>query len=183
MQTGTGLNNSSDNDNAMSSEDTSSAKAGRVSSTNRRRFTRNAIAGSAVILSLGNRSAWGAKVDPANCMSVATLNSFNPNIAEGFASMPPDGKDGHSKALAEDIHRITGDQPPGATAIDYSDRTCPASGYASDSSLPPIACQDPDNQGTMQDKICVAEAPKAKGSVSADSDADRTGLQNNLLFE
>ena len=45
----------------------------------RRRFTRNAVAGSAVILSLGNRAAWGG--NPANgignnCISHNTMVSY-----------------------------------------------------------------------------------------------------------
>ncbi len=46
----------------------------------RRRFARNALAGSAVLLTLGNRSAWGT--DPAVCVSANTYVS----IAAGYVA-------------------------------------------------------------------------------------------------
>ena len=65
--------------------------------TSRRRFTRNAVVGSAVLVSLGNRAAWGQ--DPGEtCMSATILASF---VANGnkFASMHP----GHETGIAEEI--------------------------------------------------------------------------------
>ena len=49
--------------------------------TSRRKFTRNALVGSAVLLTLGNRSAWGADVVKA-CISTNVLVSY----ANGQAS-------------------------------------------------------------------------------------------------
>jgi hypothetical protein len=43
--------------------------------TSRRKFTRNALVGSAVLLTLSNRSAWGAKV--VVCASANLLLSYN----------------------------------------------------------------------------------------------------------
>lgn len=53
-----------------------------VAGSNRRRFTRNAVVGSAVLFSLGNRAAWGA--DPT-CLSATFLASFS-NVA--FSASP-----------------------------------------------------------------------------------------------
>jgi len=80
------------------------ARSGQLQDPKRRSFSRKAIVGSAVLLSLGNRSAWGQ----ANlCMSVATINSFDP-AANMFVSAPsgqlrPD----HNPDLAREIHRIS----------------------------------------------------------------------------
>ena len=84
--------------------------AGPLPDTSRRRFSRSAIAGSAVLLSLGNRAAWGAQV---GCMSVATLNSFNPAPTGGtgtFMSAPGARPDHQNLNLAQKIHDIS--NPP-----------------------------------------------------------------------
>jgi hypothetical protein len=55
----------------------------------RRRFTRNAVVGSAVLFSLGNRAAWGGENHSnETCMSRTILASF---VANGnqFASLSP----------------------------------------------------------------------------------------------
>lgn len=71
----------------------------------RRRFSRGAIAGSAVLLSLGNRAAWGGgTVHVVGCMSLATLNSFNPET--GMFVSAPGGRPYHNEDLAREIHRI-----------------------------------------------------------------------------
>ena len=53
----------------------------------RRRFTRNGFIGSAVILSLGSRAAWGQTAG-AECLSVATWGSYVDGGME-FASLQP----------------------------------------------------------------------------------------------
>jgi len=76
----------------------------------RRRFSRGALAGSAVLLSLGNRAAWGGGGHPIGCMSLTTLNSFNP--ATGMFVSAPSGviRPDHNEDLAAELHRI-GDAP------------------------------------------------------------------------
>ena len=85
----------------------------------RRMFSRGALAGSAVLLSLGNRAAWG---QPIGCMSLTTLNSFDPG-SQMFVSAPsgilrPD----HNEDLAAELHRI-GD-PPLFTGTDGEFSVC-----------------------------------------------------------
>jgi len=75
---------------------------------NRRRFSRTALAGSAVLLSLGNRAAWSGGTQIAGCMSVMTVNSFNPET--GMFISAPAGRPDHNEDLAREIHRI-GDPP------------------------------------------------------------------------
>jgi hypothetical protein len=75
----------------------------------RRRFSRSAIAGGAVLASLGSRAAWGQAGDVVDCMSVMTLNSFHPET--GMFTSSPAGRPDHLKLdLAERIHEI-GDPP------------------------------------------------------------------------
>ena len=50
--------------------------------TSRRKFTRNVLVGSAVLLTLSNRSAWGATI--TTCISTNLLVSY----ANGLASAP-----------------------------------------------------------------------------------------------
>ncbi|MEM9253852.1 MAG: hypothetical protein AAGA91_00310 [Pseudomonadota bacterium] len=73
----------------------------------RRRFSARAVAGGAVLLSLGNRAAWG-QTEVIGCMSVMTLNSFNP--ATGMFISAPAGRPFHNEPLAQAIHDIAG--PP-----------------------------------------------------------------------
>ena len=74
-----------------------------LSNSSRRRFSRTALAGSAVLLSLGNRTAWGQTV--VGCMSVATLNSFDP--ATGMFQSAPGGRLEHNETLATEIHYVS----------------------------------------------------------------------------
>jgi len=57
-----------------------------VSQQARRRFGRNVVAGSAVLLTLSNRSAWG-DVGPADnqCLSASVLLSYSPNAPSTMA--------------------------------------------------------------------------------------------------
>jgi hypothetical protein len=105
-----------------------SAPAGELHDPNRRHFSRQALAGSAVLLSLGNRSAWGQTVD---CMSVTTINSFDPTT--GLFASAPAGKLNHNADLAAEIHRIS-------DAPDY---------LGTDGTL--STCKDPDDV----DGICL----------------------------
>mgnify|MGYP003703312193 CR=1 FL=1 len=89
-----------DNNSDLKTDGSEPAGAGQLPDANRRRFSRNAIMGSAVVLSLGNRAAWGQTI---GCMSVMTLESFNPDT--GFASAHP-GRLGHDEDLARQIHEI-----------------------------------------------------------------------------
>jgi hypothetical protein len=94
-----------------------SAPAGQPMDRHRRNFSRNALAGSAVLLSLGNRSAWGQTID---CMSVTTINSFNP--ATGMFASTPAGRPDHNENLAAEIHRIS--SPPDYLGTDGTFSTC-----------------------------------------------------------
>jgi hypothetical protein len=80
-----------------------SAQSGPLPDPGRRRFSRTALASSAVLLSLGNRSAWGQTV--VGCMSVATLDSFNP--ATGLFTSAPGGRPEHNETLANEIHHVS----------------------------------------------------------------------------
>jgi hypothetical protein len=57
-----------------------------ASSTSRRRFSRNAIVGGAVMLSLGNRAAWATS---SACLSPMLLQSYFNNVG-GFTSVHGD---------------------------------------------------------------------------------------------
>lgn len=67
-----------------------------------------------MLLSLGNRSAWGMTgTQVAGCMSLTTLNSFNPETGM-FVSTPGAGlRPDHNEELAAEIHRIA--DPPDFT--------------------------------------------------------------------
>lgn len=67
-----------------------------------------------MLLSLGNRAAWGGGTSQiAGCMSVMTVNSFNPET--GMFVSAPSGRPEHNEDLAAEIHRI-------ADAPDYLGR-------------------------------------------------------------
>lgn len=72
----------------------------------RRHFSKAALAGGAVMLSLGSRAAWGGGGQVAGCMSVMTLNSFHPET--GMFTSSPAGRPEHNLELARDIHNIGG---------------------------------------------------------------------------
>lgn len=96
-----------DKDNNTESTGGESAPTETLPNSSRRRFSRSAIAGSAVLLSLGNRAAWGAQAK-VGCMSVASLNSFNPD--SGHFISAPAGRAPRNEQLAAKIHSIS--QPP-----------------------------------------------------------------------
>ena len=94
-----------------------SAPSVQLQDPQRRHFSRNALAGSAVLLSLANRSAWGQTVD---CMSLPTINSFNPTT--GMFASAPAGRPDHNENLAAEIHRLS--QPPDYLGTDGNYSTC-----------------------------------------------------------
>jgi hypothetical protein len=106
-----------DKNGAKNTAGSESAQAGQLQDPNRRHFSRTALAGSAVLLSLGNRSAWGQTID---CMSVTTINSFDPTT--GMFASAPAGKPGHNENLAAEIHRIS--SPPDYLGTDGTFSTC-----------------------------------------------------------
>lgn len=106
-----------DNSGDQDSECSASAQVGPLQDPNRRKFSRVAIAGSAVLLSLGNRSAWAQTVD---CMSMTTVNSFDP--ATGMFASAPAGRPDHNENLAAEIHRIS--LPPDYLGTDGTYSTC-----------------------------------------------------------
>jgi hypothetical protein len=106
-----------DKDSKTDTAESQLASAAQVTDPGRRRFSRSAIAGSAVLLSLGNRAAWGQTV---GCMSVATLNSFDPT--NGVFISSPAGKPEHDTDLAKAIHRIS--SPPNYLGTDGTYSSC-----------------------------------------------------------
>lgn len=94
------------------SEGTQAAQAGdskeQLENATRRRFSRNALAGGAVLLSLGNRPAFGGAT--LGCMSVATINSFDP--ATNMFISAPAGRPTRNEDLAAEIHRISNSESP-----------------------------------------------------------------------
>ena len=99
---GVQLDSSTDKASDATAADNTLASAGQVPNPDRRRFSRNALAGSAVLLSLGNRSAWGGQT--IGCMSIATLNSFDPET--GMFISAPAGRPDRDEDLAAEIHRV-----------------------------------------------------------------------------
>jgi len=75
-----------DNEDKISSENISlpaiEENENQLSLKSRRRFTRNALAGGAVLLTLGNRSAWGGGPAVGACVSQNTYVS----IAAGYVA-------------------------------------------------------------------------------------------------
>ncbi|MCP4212961.1 MAG: hypothetical protein GY764_15995 [Halieaceae bacterium] len=110
-------------------------------SRSRRRFSRTALASSAVLLSLGNRTAWGQTV--VGCMSVATLDSFNPST--GMFQSAPGSRPEHNEALAAEIHHVAGSNTNG----DYLAEDV----VGSDGSTVYSTCQDP----ALIDGVCLIE--------------------------
>lgn len=94
-------------DNLTDNSESQKPAGAQLEDPNRRRFSRNALAGGAVLLSLGNRSAFGATL---GCMSVATINSFDPGT-NMFISAPA-GRPTRNEDLAAEIHRISNSQAP-----------------------------------------------------------------------
>lgn len=54
--------------------------------TSRREFTRNVLVGSAVLLTLTNRSAWGLMENPVKCISTNLLMSYRNGQASGLTA-------------------------------------------------------------------------------------------------
>ena len=108
---------SADGDIAAAATGEQDAQPEQLRDPTRRRFSRGALAGGAVVLSLGNRPAWGAVM---GCMSVATLNSFNPTT-QMFISAPG-GRPEHNEDLAAEIHRLS--DPPDFLGTDDTYSTC-----------------------------------------------------------
>jgi len=81
--------------------DTPAGQAG----ASRRKFTRGAVLGGAVVLSLGNRAAWSTEVPV--CLSANTLASAQNYLAAGgvHASMSPS-----TRSQIEAYYRQTPDQ-------------------------------------------------------------------------
>ena len=130
------ITDKNERNNATSDTTTQSAT---LQSPGRRQFSRSALASGAVLLSLGNRSAWGQTVAP--CMSVATLNSFNP-VTGMFASVPG-GRPEHDEALASEIHLIS--EPDDGNYL--------ANGVTGSDGQIYSTCQDP----TDADGVCLVE--------------------------
>ena len=91
-----------DESSATDSAGSQPAGADQLQNPQRRRFSRNTLAGGAVLLTLGNRPAWGQTI---GCMSVPTLNSFDPTT--GMFLSAPAGRPEHDINLATEIHRIS----------------------------------------------------------------------------
>jgi hypothetical protein len=114
---GDGVDSFTDKNGDESAKGSASVHTGQLQDPNRRRFSRSALTGSAVLLSLGNRSAWGQTVD---CMSVTTINSFDPTT--GMFASAPAGRPGHNEDLAAEIHRLS--LPPDYLGTDGTFSTC-----------------------------------------------------------
>ena len=88
--------------------------------SSRRRFTRNAVLGSAVVFTLGNRTAWGGNSGQGNngvCISINTFNSMM-NYENGVrASMSPTTADA-IKAYQEELKR------PNRVAVQADGQSC-----------------------------------------------------------
>jgi len=109
-----------DSDKDTGAADRSLAPVEQPYNPSRRQFSRAALTGSAVLLSLGNRAAWGGGSQTIGCMSVTTLNSFNPNT-NMFISAPA-GRPEHNAQMAAEIHRIS--NPPDFLGSDGKYSTC-----------------------------------------------------------
>lgn len=96
------MNSFDDEQSDNAGEHSSPATREQPSNPERRRFSRTALASGAVLLTLGNRSAWGGEV--LGCMSITTLNSFNPET--GMFMSAPGLRPEHKIDLADRIHQI-----------------------------------------------------------------------------
>jgi hypothetical protein len=101
------VKNTGDDDRAAGTHGGESDRLGPPPDQGRRRFSRAALGGGAVLASLGNRSAWGQT--NLGCMSVMTIASFNPQT--GMFVSAPGGRPEHNEALAAEIYRIAGGNP------------------------------------------------------------------------
>lgn len=111
-----------DKDNDTEAVDIPLPVTGELQDANRRRFSRNALVSGAVLLSLGNRSAWGGQSQVVGVMSLATLNSFNPTTGLFISTPAQTTRAGHNVGLAKEIHRIA--DPPNFLGTDGTYTTC-----------------------------------------------------------
>jgi hypothetical protein len=109
-----------DKSNEECKPDAPSAPVEQLQNSGRRQFSRSALVGSAVLLSLGNRAAWGGD-QTVGCMSIATLNSFNPGKHD-FISAPAGLRPGHNRPLADQIRSIS--SPPNYLGTDGTFSVC-----------------------------------------------------------
>ena len=72
--------------------------------TSRRTFTRNVLVGSAVLLTLTNRSAWGAKVVP--CVSTNLLDSYRTGQPSALTAEQQQEIDDYERFLNDDNYRV-----------------------------------------------------------------------------
>ena len=99
------LDSSPDMEPELTADGASVERGEQSPDSSRRRFTRNAVLGGAVLLSLGNRAAWGYTGNHVGeCMSGPTLASFTLN-GNQFASFNP----AHDAELAQDIVDLVND--------------------------------------------------------------------------
>lgn len=83
----------------------------------RRRFARNAVLGSAVIFSLGNRAAWGTVHADDTCVSDSVLASFAANDLRVASARPGRTQE---MAKAQEILRPSNDD----TRHTHGNQTC-----------------------------------------------------------
>jgi len=104
------LNHPADKDKSSPAEvDSATAESSADQGASRRRFTRNALIGGTVLLSLGNRAAWANAV-PGECLSQETWTSYVTNNYT-FASLQPGH--GDRQMVADDI--LAAGTPPDTT--------------------------------------------------------------------
>ena len=134
------MSNFTDKTEGVDKTGDTSTQPGSLPDSGRRRFSRTALASSAVLLSLGNRTAWGQTI--VGCMSVTTLSSFDPDT-DMFVSAPG-GRPEHDEDLAAEIHYVSAPNDG-----DYL-----ANGVTGTDGLTTYStCQD----GTDLDGVCLVE--------------------------
>ena len=106
------MDNTSEKTQASNLETQGSAEGAPLTVGTRRRFTRNAVAGSAVLLSLGNRAAWADQI--GTCMSTPLFHSLTP--INYIASAHP------QQAIADQILREGA--PPNRIEDGADNQTC-----------------------------------------------------------
>ena len=117
-----------------------------------------------MLFSLGNRAAWG--VTPG-CMSVATLNSFNPATGAFSASVAPD-RPGHDVGLATDIHRI-GREPVYGKENGYV--TCPDQSLADPTQgvcIEKGSCSKPKRGADLMQQLYLESEPLSGPAAESD---------------
>lgn len=86
---------------AMNVTDSASTELGAMpAGSSRRHFTREALVSGAVLLTLGNRTAWGTQPAPEpTCISTLTWASYTGNPQAFISSARPEGSAGHAEVL------------------------------------------------------------------------------------